>query len=309
MKLVTILICAVSLHYAGASTIRSGFFWANGLELQYPAKFGTEQEIGYTIKSSIYKSVHPLLKDNEVAVSLVTALSPVTLTEKLSIAITPVAFWKIGGSLLTGFGWYAFNSCGTGINDHAGRNYRSGLVYKANLWSQLQIETKGIFKNDLLNFQVAAIETITKSSFSGAHENESWIFQDDQGENFNGWSWNQLFFSGYEYPVSEYRKLITGVLLGTQRYLTTYNLSLIDNGGWGSDFVFVTVSPVISFQYSRNLEMVLLCKFRSYRLYDDNNKKVHFMSKRYEGAEMRYDRVQLQMKYSFGRREWVPGKN
>ena len=225
----TMLLLLTVLILPPDARIRSGFTWSTGLELQQPAGFGIEEVLGYTIMTSVYPATHPLLKDNYAGITLETSLTPVTIMENLSFSISPVAFWKMGGSVAGSYGWRLLDNYGTGINGPAGEFYKSGFVYKSNLYSQLQIETRDLFHNERLNFQAAVIELMTYKKFTAATNEQSWIFQDDEGENFNGWGWEQVFFAGYNYPLAQNRTLLIGSMIATKLNLTNREKSAMSD--------------------------------------------------------------------------------
>jgi hypothetical protein len=182
--------------------------------------------------------------------------------------------------------------------------FTKGVVMRGEIYAQLQIETKDIFNSDKLNFQAVAMQQCMHNSFSGAGVNESWIFQDDDGENFNGWSQGQLFFAGYEYPLSSDRYVTTGALLTTLGNLSNRDISPMDKGGWGSDFTKLRISPLVNVKVSKNLEWVVLFSFIRARVF--SNDVPYFKMGEYRGTEFLYEKVQTQISYTFGRwGDWV----
>jgi hypothetical protein len=303
IRLLMALLLAVLILTPDA-TIRSDLTWSSGLELQRTGAFGIEEALGYTINAAMFTSTHPLLKDNCVGLTFETLLTPVTIMERLSLSISPVAFWEIGGSVDGSYGWRVWDIYGTGINGPSGEHYKSGFVYQSNVYNLLQIETKDLFQNEKLNFQAAVIERFAQKKFSAAMPGQSWIFQDDEGENFNGWSWEQVFFAGYKYPIVKRWALLVGSMITTTLDLTNRYESTISGGGWGSDFITAHICPLVNLQYSKNLEITALLKFRKTRIYKDTPGSTYFAEQHFDRSEYRYNRVQVQVKYSFGKKNW-----
>ena len=94
------------------------------------------------------------------------------------------------------------------------------------------------------------------------------MFEGDKGENFNGFKLYGSYFLGYQMPLV---LDMAGVLLQTSQNLGyVRDLSTKSSGGWGSDYVQITVGPVFSFDLSENSSLTLLIQFRRERLYTDS---------------------------------------
>jgi hypothetical protein len=102
-----------------------------------------------------------------------------------------------------------------------------------------------------------------------ALEGDAWMFEADIGGNFNGWKLLGSYFLGYRMPLA----LDTiGILVETDQNLGyVRKLSPLAGGGWGSDFLLITVRPVFSFRLSERNSLALLFQFRRERLYTEDS--------------------------------------
>jgi hypothetical protein len=101
--------------------------------------------------------------------------------------------------------------------------------------------------------------------YSGAGKDQAWMWEADGGENFNGFQFHGTYFLGYQMPLV----LDTaGLLMETKQNLGyVKDLSPIDSGGWGSDYVEITLSPLFNFALSDTSALSILFQFRRERLY------------------------------------------
>jgi hypothetical protein len=76
-----------------------------------------------------------------------------------------------------------------------------------------------------------------------------------------------MYFLGYQMP---WMLDTAGVLVETRQNLGyVRDLSPMDSGGWGSDHVEITLSPLLNFAFSDSGSLTILFEFRRERLYDE----------------------------------------
>ncbi len=98
---------------------------------------------------------------------------------------------------------------------------------------------------------VAAGPKLEYWDFTGAGKDEAWQWEADLGDNFNGWRFSTQTFVGYRMPR---RVEMVGVLVSTVTNLfwNAKRSPMDEPGGWGSDFVTVTIAPLVNVTLSDN---------------------------------------------------------
>jgi hypothetical protein len=93
------------------------------------------------------------------------------------------------------------------------------------------------------------------------------VWEDDRGENFNGFRFYGSYFLGYRMPLvldTVGLLLETGQNLGYVRELDSK-----DPEEWGSNYVQITIGPVFNFTLAESSSLTVLFQLRRERLYDE----------------------------------------
>jgi hypothetical protein len=212
-----------------------------------------------------------LTEGNNITHSFTGALTPVSARLELGTTLTPIAFFNVSAGAVLGTGWdirifngMGLNADGTGVPESASFQ---GIVVYPWIGGTFQFDLGALISGEWTHIVVLANHRIEYSWFSGADRSEAWMFEADKGENFNGFKLFGSYFLGYRMPLV---LDMAGVLLETSQNLGfVRGLSTKSSGGWGSDYVEITVSPVFSFDLSENSSLTLLIQFRRERLYTD----------------------------------------
>jgi hypothetical protein len=214
-----------------------------------------------------------LTEDNNLALSFEAALSPVSLRGELGATLTPVAFLNVYAGTMVGTGWdiglfngMGLNADGSGVPESASLQ---GVVLKSWLGAALQFDLAALVPGDWTHVVTRLSPRFQYAWFSRAGRGQAWMFEADIGENFNGWKLLGSYFLGYQMPLA----LDTvGVLLETDQNLGYVRaLSPAAGGGWGSDFLLITISPVFNFRLSKRNSLAVLFQFRRERQYTENS--------------------------------------
>ena len=214
----------------------------------------------------------PLFSGNNIEVKFMGELSPVSLNATAAVKLTPIAFINAAIGAKIGTGWSFF-----GLFNGLGRNL-PGEEYTAPLHEPLSGIVADIYASATFQFDAAAIwpgewhhivtqltPSIHWRGYTGAGPDVAWEYEADGGMNFNGFKLRGSYFLGYQMPIA----LNTiGILLETDQYLgEVAEKSPIAAGGWGSDFVEVTFSPVANITLSQSTSLSILIQFQNARDY------------------------------------------
>ena len=223
----------------------------------------------HTIRVPFLGGGSPLTRENNVSFSITGAISPVSAHLELGATLTPIAFINVFAGVLAGTGWdiglfngMGLNADGSGMPESASLQ---GVVLKSWIGGTLQFDLAALVPGDWTHVVTLLSPRLQYAWFSGADKGQAWMFEADIGENFNGWKLLASCFLGYQMP---FVLNTVGVLLETEQNLGyVRDLSPLDGGGWASDFLLITVAPVLSFTLSEHSSLVVLVQFRRERLY------------------------------------------
>ncbi|UCF96595.1 MAG: hypothetical protein JSV89_15660 [Spirochaetaceae bacterium] len=211
-----------------------------------------------------------LTSDNNLAFSFTGALTPVSVRFEALAALTPIAFVNVFAGTMVGTGWdlfglfhgMALNADGSGIPKSDW-----GFVSKSRIGGTFQFDLAEVVPGEWTHVVVLVRPELQYAFFSGADRGEAWLWEADEGENFNGFMFLGTYFLGYQMPL---RLDTVGLLIETEQNLGyVKDLSPMDSAGWGSDYVQITLSPLLNFMLSETSYLVVLFQLRRERLYDE----------------------------------------
>jgi hypothetical protein len=234
-----------------------------------------------------------------VAFSLTGALTPVSVRAELEAALTPLAFLSFSAGAMAGTGWdirifngMGLNADGSGVPESASLQ---GAVLKSWFGATFQFDLAALVPGEWAHIVTLLSPKLQHAWFSGASRGQAWMFEDDIGENFNGWKLLGSWFLGYQMPLA---LDMIGVLLETEQNLgDVRDLSPLGSGGWGSDFLLITISPVFDFRLSDRSSLAVLVQFRRERKYTDASVfYAYYESRQYAGTY--WDLYRIAFSYS-----------
>jgi hypothetical protein len=227
----------------------------------------------HRIAMPILVGTGPLTSGNNIAFAFTGALSPVSARFETQITLTPIAFLNVFAGTMIGTGWDIgiFNGMGLNADGSGVPESESFQGIVSNLWvgGTFQFDLTAVVPGDWTHVVVLVRPKLQYSFFSGAEKDEAWMWEADDGENFNGFQFHGTYFLGYQMPLV----LDTaGLLVETIQNLGyVKDLSPMDTGGWGSDHVLITLSPLFSFTLSDSSTLTVLFQFRRERLFDETS--------------------------------------
>ena len=252
-----------------------------------------------TFKFPLLVGSGPLTSGNNLALSVTGALSPVSVRLEGEATLTPIAFLNVFAGAMAGTGWdiglfngMGLNADGSGVPESASFQ---GAVLKTWVGGTFQFDLAALVPGDWTHVVTVLSPKLQYAWFSGADRGQAWMFEADIGENFNGWKLLGSYFLGYQMPLV---LNTVGILLQTEKNLGyVQELSPLAGGGWGSDFVLITISPVLNFKLSERSSLAALVQFRRERLYTGTSVFYAFYENRqYAGAY--WDLYRIAFSYS-----------
>lgn len=204
----------------------------------------------------------------DAEVQIDTLISPVTLALENRLVYLPLPFVKLELGAHMGTGWtlgvvgLGLNSDGTGETD---RDSFSGMVLKSWFQGTLQMDTEYFWPGEWHHILLSSSHKIAYQFYSNARNNQPWQYMMDNGENFNGWIYQGKSLIAYQMPL---RWNLVGILMETQQNLGyVKELSPVEQGGWGSDFLFIQIGPIASLKLNQKSSIIMLMQFKNERVY------------------------------------------
>jgi len=250
--------------------------------------------LSHTIQVPFLAGSGPLSKGNNAAFSITGALTPVSARLELAAELTPIAFLVLEAGGLAATGWdiglfngMGLNADGSGVPESASLQ---GVVLKSWLAGTLQFDLAALLPGAWTHVVALLSPKLQYAWFSGAGRGQAWMWEADIGENFNGWKLLGSCFLGYQMPLL---LELAGILLETEQNLGyVHDLSPAASGGWGSDFLLITLSPVLSFRLSKHSTLAALFQFRRQRMYTpDTVFYAYYANRKYAGTYWDFYRI------------------
>jgi hypothetical protein len=216
-----------------------------------------------------------LTADNNISLFLRAEISPVSLNGIAEVVWTPAAFFQFATGGRIGSGWNLNLSggeiYGIGLNrpDSSGNGEHSGGAFDGLLW---KVQTGGTFQFDLAALYpgdwhhvfARSYHEINYRGYTRAKAGESWYYENDDGENCNGFNYYGNLLIGYQMPI----------FFNTAAILAEANLYLYDTpdrGRWGDDKIRWIFSSIFNFTVTKQLDIALIAQFRTRRNYQESN--------------------------------------
>ena len=207
-----------------------------------------------------------LTRNNFIKFSLHNQLSIVTYNIGASMTISPAAFFEFQVGVLMGEAWGIPIASGLGIND-------DGVIRRLKLagpylqfWASptIQMDLGYIMPKHIApytHFFMMLTPQIKYQAFLGIPDDQPYMYQECPGEKMNGWNLLGQFLIGWRYfiiedDVGEDRTFLkmrnknlvisAAFLLWIEYFNLTHLMdSPMSEGGWGSDFCYVSYGPVL----------------------------------------------------------------
>lgn len=241
-----------------------------------------------------------LTADNNLEIQIDTNLSPVTINLESKVILTPVAFLKFELGAHMGTGWnLGFN--GLGLNaDGTGEpstNSFPGMVFKGWTKGTFQFDLEALWPGEWHHIVFSTSHTVLYQRFSGAADNEAWQYLADSGENFNGWRYEAAYILGYQMPLQV--NFIGFMIEPSMNIGEVASMSPIDEGGWGSDFIYTRFGPMANLAINERSSLLMLLQAKTGPVYTEDSIYHNYFMNRSSTGDSYWYWERLALVYSY----------
>jgi hypothetical protein len=217
----------------------------------------------------------PLTADNNIGLALGAEISPISLNGIAEAIWTPIAFFQFtaGGRIGSGWNINIFDSeiYGIGLNrpDIAGNGEHNGGAFDGLLWKTqaggvLQFDLAALYPGNWHHVVARSYHEINYKGYTRAKTGESWRYENDDGENRNGFNYYGNLLIGYQMPI-----FFNMTALLAEADLFLYDTPNRDR--WGDDKIRWTFSGIFGFTIAKQIALTLIAQFRTRRNYQESN--------------------------------------
>jgi hypothetical protein len=220
-----------------------------------------------------------LTRDNNIKATLGAELSPISLNGLAGLLWTPLAFLQVAAGTKLGSGWnialfgspvygIGLNSPGTGspvISERTGAPF-DGLYWNLYGGGAFQFDFAALSPGDWHHVVLRTYHETNYRAYSRAAAGDSWVFENDDAENRNGFNYYGNVLLGYQMPI--FLKTV-GLLVEMDKYL--YNIPGEEN--WGGDLIRWTFAGLFNVAITEKISAALLVQCRTRRNYQDGDRK------------------------------------
>ena len=246
-------------------------------ELTLLVSTSPEIKLGFTERFSFpfLQGGGPLTKDNNIGLALSAEISPVSLNGIAEAVWTPIAFFQLAAGGRLGSGWninlFGSDIYGIGLNypDVVGSPMHDGGAFDGLLWKvqaggTVQFDLAALYPGDWHHVVARSYHEINYKGYTRAEAGESWYYENDDGENINGFNYYGNMLIGYQMPI----------FFNMAALLAEADLYLYDTTNrhmWGEDKIRWTFSGVLGFTIAKQLDLNLIAQFRTRRNFLESN--------------------------------------
>lgn len=223
----------------------------------------------------------PMTRGNNINTLFTLELTPLSVNGIGEITLTPAAFFLLHGGGRAGSGWDIPIGYGMGINrpvdtadGNAGRPRQAvidggsfdGLVWSAWGAGTVQFDLGAVLPGDWNHVLFQTRQEMRYSAFTRAAPGESWLFENDHGENKNGWMYFARYVIGYSMPRSPVLNMIA-FMAELEKFL--YNTP----GGdfWGEDLGRWVFSGLLEFTITPRFNATFGVQMETHRNHGTSN--------------------------------------
>lgn len=236
-----------------------------------------EAKLGFT-KRYIFPFLQgesSLTTDNNIGLALTAEISPISLNGIVEAVWTPIAFFQLAAGGRIGSGWnlelFGSDIYGIGVNrpnavgnaENIGNAF-DGLLWKTQIGAALQADLAAVFPGDWNHVVFRSYHEINYKGYTKASAGESWYFENDDGENINGFNYYGNFLIGYQMPI-----FLDLIALLTEMDLYLYDTP--DRSRWGDEKIRWTFSNILNFTITKQFSLTLITQFWTRRNYKESD--------------------------------------
>ena len=249
--------------------------------ITYP--WGVQLNVTEAVKVPFLNFNNPFMRGNNVTFKFGAEVTPITLEGKFDIVWTPLAFLELYGGASIGSGWsikrlhgLAFNTNESGRSVAAPINFKKAF-YTLNFGGALQFDLGAIVPSDWAHVVFRIDQYFFYRGVTGANSFDSWIFQNDEGKNRNGFIYCGTYLLGYQMPIP-----LNLIALRVETQKSFYKAPEGRNkSDWGEDRYSVVFGPVLSFKVTDRLTILLIAQLKTIHQYQSSGSISQFYQTRY----------------------------
>jgi len=197
---------------------------------------------------------------------LLEGITPVSLSSAANFFWVPVPFLEFKAGVSAGTGWNIPGlAYGLALNTDQDTNERvlerkdlGGVVLIGELGGAFQFDYAALVPGDWNHIVLKTYHGIKYKTFTGAVEDQAWLYLADGGENVNGFNYYGNLFLGYQMPL----------FIDTAGFLFEADLYLNDlpnRTAWGDDMIRWVMSAIFNFSLSDSWSLAALAQLRTAR--------------------------------------------
>jgi hypothetical protein len=238
---------------------------SNELELQITSSPAIKFKFTRKYVFPFLQGESSLTKDNNIELALRAEITPISLNGLAEAVWTPIAFFQLSAGTRISSGWnislFGKEVIGIGLNypnaenkaAHSGSAF-DGLMYKTQAGATLQADLAAFFPGDWHHVVIRTYHEINRQGYTRAKAGESWYFENDDGENCNGFNYHGNLVIGYRMPI-----FLNMVALLTEADLYLYDTP--NRSKWGDNKIRWTFSGVLNFTITKQFSASLITQF------------------------------------------------
>ena len=249
------------------------------LTLQMTSLMQVKLGITQRYRFPFLQGTSPLTENNNISLVLTGEFSPISITGIATAVWTPIAFLEFtaGGRIGSGWNLEGMGIYGIGFNkqpDPDGERKVDGRPFDGLHWSTraggaFQFNFAAVFPGNWNNVIIRTFHEINYAGYTRARAGESWFFENDDGENRNGFNYRGSYLIGYQMPL----------FLNMVAFLAETDLHLYDTiyrSQWGGSEMRWTLSGIMNFSVHERFSVTLLCQFRNLNVGSSNPRRMEF---------------------------------
>ena len=251
--------------------------FASSSELVLQVSTSPEVKLGFTKHYSIpfLQGESPLTLDNNIGLALGAEITPVSLNGIAEAVWTPIAFFQLAAGGRIGSGWsinlFGSDIYGIGLNSpgvignsaHDGGAF-DGLLWKVHTGGTIQFDLAALYPGDWNHVVARSYHEINHRGYTRAKAHESWYYENDDGENINGFNYYGNLLVGYQMPA----------MFNLAALVAEADLYLYDTPNrvkWGDDRIRWTFSSIFGLALTKQIDLNLIAQFRTRKNYQESN--------------------------------------
>ena len=204
----------------------NGLKTSTDLEMQVSTRPEARLRLNQTFILPFLQAENPLMRDNNIKFVIGAYVTPLSVAAVSEITWTPLAFLLLSGGGQAGSAWNIPLGSdrignGMGLNTPKGPKIEGkkrlaeikggnfdGLVWRAWGAGTFQFDLGAIIPGDWTHVVLQTRQEFRYSAYTRAGPGDSWIFENDDAENRNGWRYYATYIFGYQMPASPVLKMV-----------------------------------------------------------------------------------------------------